>query len=68
MLATLKMERRAKLAIPQLPSTYSADVAAITGAMLSDPALIPEQMAPVCTRAIRTEAGSSLSCQHPKQA
>ena len=32
LLATLKMERRAMLAIPQLPSTFSADVAAITGA------------------------------------
>lgn len=31
LLAALKMERRAKLAIPQLPSTFSADVAAITG-------------------------------------
>ena len=32
LLATLKMERRAMLAIPQLPSTFPADVAAITGA------------------------------------
>ena len=32
LLATLKMERRVMLAIPQLPSTFSADVAAITGA------------------------------------
>ena len=38
LLAALKMERRAKLAIPQLPSTFSADVAAITGAIPQDQA------------------------------
>ena len=34
LLAALKVERRAKLAIPQLPSTFSADIAAITGATI----------------------------------
>ncbi|EIE27207.1 PCMT-domain-containing protein [Coccomyxa subellipsoidea C-169] len=31
LLSTIKMERRAQLAIPPLPSTFAADVAAITG-------------------------------------
>ena len=32
LLATLKMERCAKLAIPRLPSTFPADIATIIGA------------------------------------
>ena len=31
LLSTIKMERKAQLAIPPLPSTFAADVAAITG-------------------------------------
>ena len=33
LLATLKMERCAKLAIPRLPSTFPADIATIIGAL-----------------------------------
>ena len=33
LLAQIKMERRAALALPPLPSTFAADVAAITGAI-----------------------------------
>ena len=32
LLSRIKMERRSQLAIPPLPSTFAADVAAITGA------------------------------------
>jgi hypothetical protein len=34
LLAMLKMERCAKLAIPRLPSTFSADIATILGDVL----------------------------------
>ena len=35
LLSMIKMERRAQLAIPPLPSTFAADLAAITGAALA---------------------------------
>lgn len=31
LLSTIKMERKAQLAVPPLPSNFAADVAAITG-------------------------------------
>ena len=44
LLATLKMERKAQLAVPPLPSTFAVDVAAITGALwLPDHAACPFQ-------------------------
>ena len=50
------MERRAKLAIPQLPSTFSADVAAITGAICETPDIhcspllgVPQACSPAIT-------------------
>jgi hypothetical protein len=41
LLSTIKMERKAALAPPQLPSSFAADVAAITGAALPPAPLSP---------------------------
>lgn len=41
LLSTIKMERKAQLAIPPLPSTFAADVAAITGAHPASTSLQP---------------------------